>query len=200
MRVPDQSDSSSHSARFVPPSGHIAGIYARNDFLHGIHKSPANEEIRGVLDLEVFIRNGEQLSLNSNGINVLRAIPSRGIRVWGNRTLSSDVAWRYIHIRRVLNFVIASIKIGTEWVLFEPQTPVNPRKLWQQIKDDISDLLTPLWRGGAFVGERVEEAFIIKCDEELNPPEIRDLGMVIVDIHFSLENETNKALRIVYKR
>ena len=98
----------------------MAGIWARNDNERGVHKAPANEVVRGALDLEMQITKGEQDLLNPNGINCIRAFPGRGIRVWGARTLSSDPSWRYINVRRLFNFVEKSIEGGTQWVVFEP--------------------------------------------------------------------------------
>ena len=105
---------------FVPPSGHMAGIWARNDDTRGVHKAPANEVIRGALSLELIITKGEQDQLNPDGINCIRAFPGRGIRVWGARTLSSDPSWRYLNVRRLFNYIEESILEGTQWVVFEP--------------------------------------------------------------------------------
>ena len=117
-------------SRLVPPSGHISGIWARNDFERGVHKAPANEVVRGAVDLETQITRGEQDLLNPIGVNCVRAFPGRGIRVWGARTLSSDPAWRYINIRRYFNYLEESILIGTQWVVFEP----NDQQLWARIR------------------------------------------------------------------
>src|SRR3981081_546566 len=106
-------------ANFVPPSGHIAGIWARNDDTRGVHKAPANEVIRGAISLELNLTKGEDDQLHPSGINCIRAFPGRGIRVWGARTLSSDPAWRYLNVRRLFNFVEESILTSTDWVVFE---------------------------------------------------------------------------------
>lgn len=162
----------------VPPSGHMAGIYARNDTERGVHKAPANEIVRGALGLETKITKSEQDSLNPAGINCIRAFPGRGIRVWGGRTISSDAAWRYINVRRLFNFIEKSIELGTQWVVFEP----NDMDLWERMKRDIRAFLTRVWRDGALFGATPAEAFYVKCDEELNTVEIRDAGQVIVEI------------------
>jgi phage tail sheath protein FI len=107
-------------ARFVPPSGHVAGIWARNDDTRGVHKAPANEVIRGAISLELNITKAEHDQLNPNGINCIRAFPGRGIRVWGARTISSDPSWRYLNVRRLFNYIEESIFEGTQWVVFEP--------------------------------------------------------------------------------
>jgi len=162
----------------IPPCGYIAGVYARSDTERGVHKAPANEIVRGVLGLETQVTKGEQDQLNPVGINCIRAFPGRGIRIWGARTISSDPAWRYINVRRLFNFVEESIEEGTQWVVFEP----NDLELWSRIRRDITAFLTRVWRDGALFGATPQEAFYVKCDEELNPPEVRDVGQVIVEI------------------
>lgn len=162
----------------IPPSGHIAGVYARSDNERGVHKAPANEVIRGVLETEKLITTGEQNVLNPEGINCIRAFSGRGIRIWGARTLSKDAAWRYINVRRLFNFVEESIEQGTQWVVFEPNDP----NLWARVKRDVGAFLTTVWRDGALFGRTADEAFFVKCDEELNPPESRDQGKLIIEI------------------
>jgi uncharacterized protein len=162
----------------VPPSGHIAGVYARVDSERGVHKAPANEIMRGVLRLERQITKGEQDILNPNGINCVRTFPGRGIRIWGARTLSSDPSWRYVNVRRLFCMVEESIFEGTQWAVFEP----NDMDLWERVKRTISAFLTRVWRDGALFGATPEEAFYVKCDAELNPPEVRDAGQLIVEV------------------
>ena len=162
----------------VPPCGHMAGIYARSDTQRGVHKAPANEVVQGAIGLEFQITKGEQDSLNPAGINCIRAFPGRGIRIWGARTLSSNASWRYINVRRLFNFVEKSIEVGTQWVVFEP----NDIDLWERIKRDIKAFLTRVWRDGALFGATADEAFYVKCDAELNTPEVRDAGQVIIEI------------------
>lgn len=163
---------------FIPPCGHMAGIYARSDTQRGVHKAPANEVVQGALGLEMQITKSEQDSLNPVGINCIRAFPGRGIRVWGARTVSSDASWRYINVRRLFNFVEKSIEVGTQWVVFEP----NDMDLWERIKRDLTAFLTRVWRDGALFGASPSDAFYVKCDAELNPPEVRDAGQVIIEI------------------
>ncbi|MGD8466244.1 MAG: phage tail sheath subtilisin-like domain-containing protein [Anaerolineae bacterium] len=162
----------------VPPSGHMAGIWARNDATRGVHKAPANEVVQGAIGLAYQTTKGEQDTLNPNGVNCIRAFPGRGIRVWGARTLTSDPAWRYINVRRLFNFVEKSIENGTQWVVFEP----NDRKLWARVTRDVTAFLKTVWRDGALFGSSPSEAFYVKCDDELNPPESRDLGRLIIEI------------------
>jgi uncharacterized protein len=171
-------DPLSGTAIFVPPSGHVAGIWARSDDTRGVHKAPANEVIRGAISLELNITKGEHDQLNPNGINCIRSFPGRGIRVWGARTISSDPAWRYLNVRRLFNFVEESIFEGTQWVVFEP----NDQRLWGRVKRTINSFLLRVWRDGALFGATPDQAFFVKCDEENNPAEVRDAGQLIVDI------------------
>ncbi|WP_149828889.1 phage tail sheath subtilisin-like domain-containing protein [Streptomyces tailanensis] len=171
-------DPAAGQSRVIPPSGHVAGVWARNDFERGVHKAPANEVVRGAVDLELQITRGEQDLLNPIGVNCIRAFPGRGIRVWGARTMSSDPAWRYLNIRRYFNYLEESILIGTQWVVFEP----NDHALWARIRRNVSAFLVNEWRSGALFGQRPEEAYYVKCDEETNPPESVDLGRVICEI------------------
>jgi phage tail sheath protein FI len=163
---------------YVPPSGHMAGVWARSDNTRGVHKAPANEVVLGAIGLSYNCTKGEQDTLNPDGVNCIRAFPGRGIRVWGARTLSSDPAWRYINVRRLFNFVEKSIERGTQWVVFEP----NDQMLWARARRDVSAFLTTVWSDGALFGTSPGQAFYVKCDEELNPPESRDLGRLIIEI------------------
>jgi len=162
----------------IPASGHLAGIWARNDNARGVWKAPANEVIRGVVDVANKVTTGEQDLLNPIGVNCIRPFGVRGIRVWGARTLSSDPAWRYISVRRLFNFVEDSILVGTQWVVFEP----NDMDLWERVKRTINAFLLGLWRQGALFGATPDEAFYVKCDAETNPPESVDEGKLVVEI------------------
>jgi phage tail sheath protein FI len=162
---------------FVPPAGHIAGVYSRTDSERGVHKAPANEIVRGALGLKYNVSKGEQDLLNPKGINAIRFM-SGGIRIWGARTLSSDPSWRYINVRRLFIMVEASIERATQWVVFEP----NDHRLWKRVQRTISSFLTLLWRNGALMGVSPEQAFYVKCDEETNPPEVIDAGQLVVEI------------------
>jgi phage tail sheath protein FI len=162
----------------VPPGGSVAGVWARNDDTRGVHKAPANEVVRGVMSLELNITKGEHDQLNPDGINCIRSFPGQGIRIWGARTLSSDPEWRYLNIRRLFNFVESSILGGTNWVVFEPNDP----KLWDSVTRTITMFLRRIWRDGALFGRTQAEAFFVKCDEENNPPENRDAGILTCEI------------------
>jgi uncharacterized protein len=162
----------------VPPSGHVAGVWARSDNTRGVHKAPANEVILGATGLAYNMTKGEQDTLNPNGINCIRSFPGRGIRIWGARTLSSNPSWRYINVRRLFNYVEKSIENGTQWVVFEP----NDMLLWARVRRDVGAFLSTVWSDGALFGATPSSAFYVKCDEELNPPESRDLGRLIIEI------------------
>jgi Bacteriophage tail sheath protein len=163
----------------VPPSGHLAGIYARVDTERGVHKAPANVVIRGAVDVDRRLSKADQDGLNPDGINVLR--PFNGsVTVWGARTLGGDGngEWKYINIRRLFLFLRESIDQGTQWVVFEPNAP----NLWAQITRNVTAFLTNVWHSGALFGTTPQEAFYVKCDEGTNPPEVRDAGMVVTEI------------------
>lgn len=180
IEIADMTDNAGRT-RTVPPSGHIAGVYARVDNTRGVHKAPANEIIRGTLGLEVQLTKGENDLLNPLGVNAIRSFTGRGIRIWGARTLSSDASWRYINVRRLFNMIEESIERGTQWVVFEP----NDQALWGRVKRDVTAFLKQVWRTGALFGQSPQQAFYVKCDEELNPPEARDLGQLVVEIGIS---------------
>jgi uncharacterized protein len=162
----------------LPPSGHVAGVWARNDETRGVHKAPANEVLRGVVSLQTTITRGEQELLNPLGINCMRAFPAQGIRVWGARTLSSDPEWRYLNVRRLFNFIEESILNGTSWVVFEP----NDEYLWESVQRTVSAFLQRVWRTGGLIGRTPQEAYYVKCDAENNPVESRDAGNLIIEI------------------
>jgi phage tail sheath protein FI len=163
----------------VPPSGHIAGIYSRVDGVRGVHKAPANEPIRGAVNVNYRITHQEQEPLNENGVNCIRFFPREGIRVWGARTVADGASeWRYLNVRRLFCMIEESIAQGTRWVVFEP----NDITLWKAIRRDVSAFLMLLWRAGALKGSTPEEAFFVKCDEETNPPEVVDAGRVVTMI------------------
>jgi phage tail sheath protein FI len=163
---------------FVPASGYIAGIYARSDTERGVHKAPANEIIRGALDVKVPITKGDQEKLNPEGINCIRSFPGRGIRVWGARTNYTNTLWKYVNVRRLFLYIEESIEEGTQWVVFEP----NDEKLWARVKQTIRQFLTKVWKDGALMGTTPEEAFFIKCDRTTMTQDDIDNGRLIVEI------------------
>lgn len=162
----------------VPPCGHMAGVWARTDQRRGVWKAPANEVVRGARDVVNKITGGEQELLNPIGVNCIRPFGTRGIRVWGARTLSSDTTWQYINVRRLFNYLQESIDRGTQWVVFEP----NGRELWQRVKRTLRAFLTGLWEQGALVGANPDEAFFIKCDADNNPPSQVAQGLLRVEV------------------
>jgi phage tail sheath protein FI len=161
--------------QLMPPGGYVAGVYARSDTERGVHKAPANEVVFGASDLEFQIMKGEQDVLNPKGVNVIRAFPGRGIRIWGARTLSSNTLWKYINVRRLFIYIEASIEKGTQWVVFEP----NDYRLWSRVKITITQFLTGVWRSGALMGTTPEEAFFVKCDRSTMTQDDIDNGRLI---------------------
>lgn len=163
---------------YAPPSGGMCGVCSRVDGTRGIHKAPANELFKTALGLKYNLTDAEQELLNPRGINCIREFPGRGIRVWGARTISSNPEWRYVNVRRLFCMVEQSIQNGTNWVVFEP----NTRDLWKKITRNITSFLLNIWRSGALFGDTPEEAFYVRCDDELNPPESIDAGYVVVEL------------------
>ena len=165
--------------QYVPPSGHLAGIYARVDTQRGVHKAPANEPVMGALGLKYNISRPQQDGLNPQGVNCIRDL-NGNIRVWGARTIGGDKngEWKYVNVRRLFLFLRESIDEGTQWVVFEPNTP----PLWAKITANVTAFLANVWSAGALFGSTPQEAFYVKCDEETNPPEVRELGQVITEI------------------
>jgi uncharacterized protein len=160
----------------VPPSGHIAGIWARTDATRGVHKAPANETVNGALNLTYRLTRDEQGILNDVGVNCIRLFARSGIRVWGARTRADAASeWRYLNVRRLFCMIEESLEEGTNWIVFEP----NDRTLWKHIRRDIGAFLTRVWRDGALFGATPDEAFFVKCDDETNPPEVIDAGQVV---------------------
>ncbi len=170
----------------IPPSGHVAGIYARSDVERGVHKAPANEVVRGIITrdlnsnrgpLEFKINKGEHDILNPRGIDVIRDFRSdrRGIRVWGARTMSSDPEWKYVSVRRLFLFIEESIDEGTQWVVFEP----NDEQTWGRVVRSVSNFLVRVWRDGALMGSTQDEAFFVKCDRSTMTQDDIDNGRLI---------------------
>jgi phage tail sheath protein FI len=159
----------------VPPGGFVAGIFARTDVEHGVWKAPANEEVRGTVDVEFQINNNDQNTLASHHVNAIRKFPERGILVWGARTLSGDSEWHYVNVRRLFNMIEQSIAHGTRWVVFEP----NNESLWVEFKESIIQFLGQLWKDGALMGRKQEESCFVKCDRSTMTQEDIDNGKVI---------------------
>jgi hypothetical protein len=162
----------------VPPSGAVCGIYARSDVQRGVWKAPANETVTGALDLQRDVRFGEQEGLNPLGINCIRKLPNRGIRVWGARTLSSDPEWKYVNIRRYFIYLEASIDRGTQWAVFEP----NGEALWANVRTTVSDFLYNEWMNGALLGATPKEAYFVRCDRSTMTQNDLDNGRLVCQV------------------
>jgi hypothetical protein len=167
---------------YVPPCGHLAGAYARSDQRAGVHKAPANEAIEGVLDLWTNPTESEVGRLAAQGVNCLRALPGRGIRVWGARTLSDDPAWRHVGARRVFLTMGRWVERFMTELVLEP----NDVRLWVRIMRELTAYLDGLFERGALKGRSPEQAFFVKCDSETNPPEVVDAGMVATHVGLAL--------------
>ncbi|MDE6433954.1 MAG: phage tail sheath subtilisin-like domain-containing protein [Lachnospiraceae bacterium] len=159
----------------MPPSGSVIGIYARSDNERGVHKAPANEVVRACVGLDCNFNKGEQDILNPKGVNLIRAFPGMGIRVWGARTASSDGSWKYINVRRLFIFIEESIKANTNWAVFEP----NDETLWVRIKRTIEVFLTGMWRNGSLAGSSTDEAFFVNVDRTTMSQDDIDNGRLI---------------------
>ena len=164
---------------FIPPSGAVAGVYSRTDVARGVHKAPANETV-SCTGLSVNYNTGEQDILNPAGVNLIRALPGQGIRVWGARTASSNASFKYVNVRRLFIYVEQSIKNATNWVVFEP----NNSSLWARVQMTISAFLENLFRAGMLSGETPAEAFFVDIgpttmsqDDILNGRLICEIGI-----------------------
>jgi len=165
----------------VPPSGHIAGLIAQADRQEGVHRAPANQALQGLVDVAQRLRKRERDVAFDRRVNTLVSFPGRGIRIWGARTLSSDPAFVQINVRRLFILVRRSVEKYAQWVVFEPNEPT----LWKKIIRSVDVFLGDLWKQGALVGAAQDEAYYVKCDEETNPPEARDVGELLCEIGIS---------------
>lgn len=166
---------------FIPPSGAMAGIYARVDTARGVHKAPANETIRNCTGLETLFGKAEQDMLNPIGVNLIRNIQGQGIRVWGARTCSSDSLWKYVNVRRLFIFLEETLRRNTGWAVFEP----NDQVLWTKVYNSITSFLNTQWRAGALAGASEAEAYFVNVglgstmtqDDVLNGRMICEIGV-----------------------
>lgn len=159
----------------LPPSGFAAGIYARSDIARGVHKAPANEVVLGITGFRQNVTFDRQSVLNPEGVNALRFFEGRANRVWGARTMSSDPEWKYVNVRRLFLFLEHSIDRSTQWAVFEP----NNERLWASIRQSIEDFLVTVWRTGALMGSKPEEAFFVRCDRTTMTQNDLDNGRMI---------------------
>jgi phage tail sheath protein FI len=159
----------------LPPSGFVAGVYARSDIERGVHKAPANEVILGIDRFVTNVTYDRQAVLNPEGVNALRFFEGRANRVWGARTMSSDPEWKYVNVRRLFIYLEHSIDKSTQWAVFEP----NNERLWASIRQTVEDFLLATWRTGALMGTRPEEAFFVRCDRTTMTQNDLDNGRLI---------------------
>lgn len=171
-------DAGAKRAAYFPPSGAMAGIYARSDSDRGVHKAPANEVVRGCTGLSTLYNTGEQDILNPIGVNLIRSFPGRGIRVWGARTISSNGLWKYLNVRRLFIYVEESIRANTNWVVFEP----NSETLWGRVTRTIETFLATCWRDGALAGTSPDQAFFVECGPTTMTQDDIDNGRLICQI------------------
>lgn len=163
---------------FVPPCGPVCGVIASTDAAIGVFKAPANTVLEGVIDLRHAIDDAGQATLNDAGINAIRVLPGRGIRIWGARTLSRDPDWRYLPVRRLFLTLSRWVELNLGWVVFEPHTP----GLRARIERELRGHLDHLWQAGALVGARAAEAYFVRCDAGNNRAATADNGRLHVDI------------------
>ncbi len=166
------------NSRFIPSSGHISGVYARTDAQHGVYRAPAGMGLEDVCDLGANLDSAAQAALMDIGLNSIRAFRGRGIRIWGARTLSRQDPWRFISVRRLFQTVARWIELRLSDITLEPNNPL----LWNRVSREIGAYLSDLHARGALKGSVPTEAYYVKCDEETNPPEVRDAGMMITEI------------------
>lgn len=171
-------DPQAKRSAYFPPSGAMAGIYARTDNERGVHKAPANEIVRGCTGLSCNYNEGEQDILNPKGVNLVRAFTGRGIRVWGARTMSSNGLWKYVNVRRLYIYIEESIKANTNWVVFEPNSEV----LWGRVTRTIEMFLATCWRSGALAGSTPSEAYFVECGPTTMTQDDIDNGRLICNI------------------
>lgn len=164
--------------RTVPPCGHIAGVWARTDAERGVFKAPANQNLRGVLELPTLLSDAQHGELNDLGVNCLRVLPGQGLLVWGARTRSKTRDWKYLNVRRLVCFLAESIRQSSTWAVFEP----NDDRLWASLRHAVSSFLTDQWRQGALLGRTPAEAFYVVCDSTNNTSATIDVGEVHCDI------------------
>lgn len=159
----------------LPPSGFVAGIYARNDINRAVYKAPANEVVNLALGFEKSLNKSQQDVLNPEGVNCFRFFEGRGMRLWGARTISSDPEWKYVNLRRYFAYLERSIDKGTQWAVFEP----NGEALWANVRRTIEDFLLNEWQSGALLGDKPDKAFFVKCDRSTMSQNNLDNGQLI---------------------
>ncbi|MDP9170936.1 MAG: phage tail sheath subtilisin-like domain-containing protein [Acidobacteriota bacterium] len=159
----------------LPPSGFVAGIYARNDINRAVYKAPANEVVNLAISFETVLNKAQQDILNPLGVNCFRFFEGRGYRLWGARTVSSDPEWKYVNLRRYFAFLEHSIDKGTQWAVFEP----NGDQLWANVRRTIEDFLLNEWQTGALLGDKPEKSYFVKCDRSTMTQNDLDNGRLV---------------------
>lgn len=159
----------------IPPSGNVAGIYARNDVDRGVQKAPANEVVRLAVGFEQLLSTAQQEVLNPEGINCFRFFEGRGYRLWGARTATSDGEWKYVNLRRYFNYLERSIDKGTQVFVFES----NGDRLWENVRRTVYDFLLNEWKSGRLMGLKADEAFFVRCDRTTMTQNDIDNGRLI---------------------
>ncbi len=159
----------------LPPSGFMAGIYARNDIEHAVFKAPANEVVRLAVDFEILVNGAQQDILNPNGVNCLRFFEGRGFLVWGARTISDDPEWKYLNVRRYFAYLERSIDRSTQWAVFENNGP----ELWGKIRRAVEDFLYNEWVAGGLLGAKPEQAYFVRCDRSTMTQNDLDNGRLV---------------------
>ncbi len=178
LRVVDPLRSPRSPVREIPPSGHVAGQYAQNDFQSGVHKAPANAPLIWAEDVTVSVDDAVHGILNPAGINAIRPLPGRGLRVFGARTMSSDIEWQYVNVRRLMMMIEKAIEAAIQWAVFEPNSVLTRAKL----NLTLTNFLLSLWQRGALMGASAADAFFVRCDDDTNPPEEREQGRLVATI------------------
>jgi phage tail sheath protein FI len=170
--------------RFVPPDGHVLGVYARTELERGIFKAPAGNaaQVRGALDVAVDFTEVQHTDMVRTGlVNGIRQTPGLGIIVTTSRTLSTDTRWWFVNVRLLFNFVKSSLRTGLRFVRQEPHTEELRRAVRLNV---VRPFLLGLWRQGAFGSDPPDAVFTIKCDAENNPPTEVNLGNFRVEVYF----------------
>jgi phage tail sheath protein FI len=183
LRVVDPRRSASGTAgaprtRLVPPSGHVAGLVAATDLRDGVHVAPANAPLAWVHDVSLPLDDERHGLLNTLGVDVIRPVEGRGVRVLGARTMASDRSWQFIPVRRLVSMIARALEAALAWAVFEP----NDWRTRTKLALVVGSFLRSLWRRGALAGARAEEAFFVRCDESNNPPDARDRGELLIEI------------------
>lgn len=182
VQIMNQRPNPLHRTQFVPPSGYVMGVIARTDQERGVHKAPANERVQAIVGLKKNYTQNEQSSLNRNSINLIRAFPGRGTRIWGARNVTNDTLWRYVNVRRLFLMVENSIQRNTEWLVFEP----NDASTWLAARVTVETFLNGVWRSGGLQGASPEEAYEVRVGKGITMTQADiDLGYLIIEVRIA---------------